>query len=57
MKTKHLLELPFRHEFNELNSDNQGIALFWMIREIAKGISWLDGMYLDFAEYYRAAYH
>lgn len=40
-----------------LNSDTQGCALFWMIREIAKGITWLDGMYLDYGEYYKAAYH
>lgn len=46
-----------QYSLNVLNSDSQGSALFWMLREIVKGITWLDGMYLDFGEYFKAAYH
>jgi hypothetical protein len=46
-----------KYSFTVLNFDTQGSALFWMIIEISKGISWLNGMYLDYNEYYKTAYN
>lgn len=37
-------------------SENRGHALFWMIHEMTKVLSWLDGMWLDHGPYYKEAY-
>jgi hypothetical protein len=35
---------------------NRGYPLFWLLYEVHKGITWLDGMYLDYGAYYQEAY-
>jgi hypothetical protein len=37
-------------------AEGRGAPLFWMMNEIAKGLSWLDGMYVDYGAYYSEAY-
>ncbi len=39
-----------------LTAETIGSPLFWIIIEMAKGLSWLHGMYLDYAKYYKEAY-
>jgi hypothetical protein len=39
-----------------LTPETQGCALFWMINEISKGLSWLNSMYLDYNKYYAEVY-
>lgn len=34
----------------------RGMPLFWMMHELGKGLSWLDGMYLDYEAYYNEAF-
>lgn len=34
----------------------RGHPLFWMMHELSKGLSWLSGMYLDYAAYYEEAF-
>ena len=36
--------------------EDRGHALFWMIQEITKVLSWLDGMWLNYGPYYKEAY-
>ena len=46
-----------RHlQLGKLNAEGRGAPLFWMMHEIAKGLSWLDGMYLDYGAYYSEVY-
>lgn len=35
---------------------NRGWPLFWLMAELAKGVTWLDGMQIDYAAYYDEAY-
>lgn len=35
---------------------NRGWPLFWLMTELAKGVTWLGGMYIDYAAYYQEAY-
>ena len=39
-----------------VQESNRGHPLFWMMHELAKGLSWLDGMYLDYEAYYDEAF-
>ena len=34
----------------------RGAPLFWLMHELAKGVTWLSDMYLDYAVYYDEAY-
>jgi hypothetical protein len=36
--------------------DSRGWPLFWLMCEMSKGLSWLDGMYLDYSVYFDIAY-
>jgi len=35
---------------------HRGAPLFWLMHELAKGLTWLSDMYLDYAVYYNEAY-
>jgi hypothetical protein len=35
---------------------NRGWPLFWLMTELAKGVTWLGGMYIDYSAYYQEAY-
>jgi hypothetical protein len=39
-----------------VQDSNRGQPLFWMMHELAKGLSWLDGMYLDYEAYYNESF-
>ena len=47
---------PTQLKVGRADEDRKGAPLFWLMHEIAKGLSWLDGMYLDYGAYYREAY-
>lgn len=36
--------------------ESRGYPLFWMMIELAKGLSWLNGMYLNYSRYYEEAF-
>ncbi len=38
------------------SEQGRGAPLFWMMHEMAKGLSWLDGMYLNYGAYYSEVY-
>lgn len=38
------------------NSPGRGAPLFWLMHELAKGVTWLDGLYLDYEAYYSEVY-
>ena len=38
------------------NSPGRGSPLFWVMHEVAKGLTWLDGLYLDYGPYYSEVY-
>ena len=40
----------------QLTENDRGAPLFLMMHEITKGITWLDGMYMDYGAYYTEAY-
>ncbi len=40
----------------KLTPEAKGCGLFWIINEISKGLSWLNGMYVDYSKYYELAY-
>lgn len=40
----------------DAENDQRGCALFGALVEISKGLSWLDGTYLNFTEYFMEAY-
>jgi len=39
-----------------LNAAGRGSPLFWMMHELAKGLTWLDDLYLDYGQYYTEVY-
>ena len=39
-----------------LTPETIGCPLFWITIEIAKGLSWLNGIYLHYSKYYEEAY-
>ena len=39
-----------------VTDETRGSPLFWLICEISKGLSWLDGMYLNYSDYYDTAF-
>ena len=53
------VQTPFTEscmQYRIVVSEFRGFPLFWMMIELAKGLSWLDGMYLDYSQYYDEAF-
>lgn len=53
------ISTPFNPSFlkaTEVVEATRGLPLFWMMHELGKGLSWLDGMYLDYEAYYNEAF-
>ena len=52
----HYSENPEVMRCYKFDSETKGSALFWIINEISKGLSWLNGMYVDYNKYHDIAY-
>lgn len=54
-----LFEAPFSPAYvksTTVADSTRGHPLFWMMIELAKGLTWLDGLYLDYGAYYHGAF-
>jgi hypothetical protein len=47
---------PGKFHRSFLTPDTIGSPLFWVTHELAKGLTWLDGMHVNYGKYYEAAY-
>ena len=53
------LSMPFSQDYlrgSTVIESTRGHPLFWMMHELSKGLSWLSGLYLDYASYYEEAF-
>ena len=41
---------------SKVTNETRGYPLFWLMAEVSKGLSWLDGLYLNYAGYFEAAF-
>lgn len=45
-----------RLEGVECSEDTEGFPIFWMLTELTKGVTWLDGTVINFEPYFEEAY-